>query len=155
MSNVIDFRDVKPPQLHLIRGDLPPELGPSGKWPEGFIVRVLSGSRMHNKVGALAEIAAALQFPTYFGANWDALDECISDLEWLPAAGYVIVVLKAEELLKEERQELPNLVSILRDASAFWTSRKLPIPFHIVFCCAEGGMTDLQMSLLGVPYSTS
>jgi Barstar (barnase inhibitor) len=32
----------------------------------------------------------ALQFPDYFGNNWDAFDECISDLSWLNAESFLI-----------------------------------------------------------------
>ncbi|WP_083389754.1 barstar family protein [Trichormus sp. NMC-1] len=31
-----------------------------------------------------------MEIPTYFGANWDAFDECITDLTWCPAQRYVI-----------------------------------------------------------------
>ncbi len=29
------------------------------------------------------ELAEALQFPDYYGKNWDAFDECMCDLDWL------------------------------------------------------------------------
>jgi len=32
----------------------------------------------------LKQLAQRLRFPDYFGMNWDALDECICDLSWLP-----------------------------------------------------------------------
>ena len=48
------------------------------------------------------EMAAAFQFPYYFGENWDALDECLADLSWLPAAGYVILIRESSEVLALE-----------------------------------------------------
>jgi Barstar (barnase inhibitor) len=37
--------------------------------------------------------AAAFEFPSYFGHNWDALHDCLGDLEWLGAAGaYVLSI---------------------------------------------------------------
>ncbi len=32
-----------------------------------------------------AVISNAMHFPDYFGHNWDALDECLGDMDWLPA----------------------------------------------------------------------
>ena len=33
----------------------------------------------------LARLAQGLQFPAWFGANWDALEDCLTDLSWLEA----------------------------------------------------------------------
>ena len=38
------------------------------------------------KSGTLAAIAAALDFPEWFGANWDALEDCLTDLSWRKGA---------------------------------------------------------------------
>jgi|SRR5207247_996686 len=36
-----------------------------------------------SKDALLSFLATSLSFPGYFGMNWDALDECLSDLSWL------------------------------------------------------------------------
>ena len=38
----------------------------------------------------LNHVATALHFPKDFGHNWDALEECLTDIEWVDADGYVI-----------------------------------------------------------------
>lgn len=46
---------------------------------------------IHDESQLFAELALKLRFPSYFGANWDALDECIADLEWLKGDRFAIV----------------------------------------------------------------
>ena len=40
----------------------------------------------------LRRVAQALQFPEWFGGNWDALEDCLSDLSWQRADGWVILL---------------------------------------------------------------
>lgn len=36
-------------------------------------------------------LAKKLEFPAYFGHNWDALDECLADLSWIDAPRVTIL----------------------------------------------------------------
>jgi hypothetical protein len=63
-------------------------------------IRLLRGRNMESMEGLYNELAAALQFPLYFGRNWGALDECLADLEWLPADAYLLFFADAPSVLK-------------------------------------------------------
>jgi len=71
--------------------------------------------------GALLNaLSVALQFPDYFGGNWNALDECIRNLSWLPPGD---VMLSHEDLpLAGDRAPLLNYLSILKDAVEKWNT---------------------------------
>lgn len=111
-------------------------------WAEGGIaVRTLRGSRMRAVAGLFDEVAAAMEFPAYFGRNWAAFDECLADMEWLlPATGIAIVVHDAAQVLLDEPEELAVLVRVLRAASdeygapvalGEWWDRPA-VPFHVI-----------------------
>lgn len=88
-----------------------------------FDLRVLRGSRMPTRRDALEHVAEVMEFPSYFGRNWDAVDECLSDLDWLPSArGFVIVVDGADRVLAEEREELRTFVGVMRCAAEAWAT---------------------------------
>jgi hypothetical protein len=51
----------------------------------------LDGADARDKASFLRAVAAACDFPDWFGSNWDALADCLSDLSWAPAPGYVLL----------------------------------------------------------------
>jgi len=123
-----------------------------------FAIRVVRGNKMRRLADLYDEFAAALQFPDYFGENWDALDECLTDLEWLPAAGYVLFVSNAVEVLKEESEnQFVTFVSVLSRTCEEWARAKPPKPFHVLFQCTESDIETLrgraQSTLAGAPIS--
>ena len=104
---------------------------------------------MRTLPGLFDECAAALQFPNYFGENWPAFDECLSDMDSLPlAGGTVLLVLDAEQTLADDAGDLPALVRVLAGASLAyatpiergeWWDRPA-VPFHVVLQSDYGGM---------------
>lgn len=75
---------------------------------------------MHNEQALFDELSAALQFPYYFGENWDALDECLSDLSWLQGRHYVIIVTEAEHVLKHAPDEFKTFARMLSHLGDDW-----------------------------------
>lgn len=56
--------------------------------PEDFVAQI---PVCRSKADFFRECARALNFPDYFGGNWDALDECIRDLSWIPQRKIIIL----------------------------------------------------------------
>lgn len=79
-----------------------------------------------SKSELLERVAAALEFPSTFGHNWDALFDCLADLGWRPATGYVLVFEHAAALRKTEPEVFDTAVAILCDAAAAWQARGIP-----------------------------
>ena len=78
-------------------------------------------------------IAAALDFPEWFGGNWDALEDCLQDLSWRKAAGRVLLLEGAVP-----GDELGILVDVLRSSAEFWSGRGRP--FFAVFIDPRGAL---------------
>lgn len=76
-------------------------------------------------------LAVGFSFPDYFGRNWDALDECLRDLSWLPAEGYVLVVAAAEAFWRLEPRLAAKLIESWLFCAEHWGRRETP--FHLVF----------------------
>ena len=85
----------------------------------GFVVRVLDGATLDAKSALLDAIAAAFQFPGYFGRNWDALIDCWSDMAWLPAPGYICIILRADVLERTHQ----DILDVLRNVAGFVAER--------------------------------
>ena len=83
------------------------------------------------KQGVLAAVASGLRFPEYFGGNWDALDECLSDLSWIPAPGVVLVFHGAERLWRE----VPRVAAVLLEIwlSAATSAERGRRPMRLMF----------------------
>jgi hypothetical protein len=86
----------------------------------------LAGIR--EKGALLPKLARALEFPDWFGQNWDALEDCLGDLSWLEAAGHVVIFRNAEELGADDTGVLRD---VLASTAEFWAGRGKP--FFAVF----------------------
>jgi hypothetical protein len=87
-----------------------------------FVVRFVRGKKMRTIDNLFDEACAALQFPYYFGYNWDAFSECITDLDWLPADGYVLLVQDALHVLDDDTPQFEVFLRILSDTARAWST---------------------------------
>ncbi len=86
----------------------------------GFACFHIEGKNIQRKEQLLNHVATALHFPKSFGHNWDALEECLTDLEWVDADGYLLYYDHIDGLLDTHPDQFETLVEILRDAVASW-----------------------------------
>jgi hypothetical protein len=92
-------------------------------------VRKIRGKKSKTVDELFNEVGAALQFPWYFGENWDAFDECMSDLDWLPGDTYLLLISQGKLLLYDEsRSDFRVLIRILTDASVNWSESRQALP---------------------------
>ncbi|MFU2487391.1 barstar family protein [Thauera sp. WH-1] len=73
-----------------------------------------------DKAGLLERFASALHFPPWFGHNWDALSDCLTDLSWLPAQRYRITLTRPQDLRAADPETLATALDILQEAAEFW-----------------------------------
>lgn len=74
----------------------------------------------------LRRFARTLSFPAFLGTHWNALADCLSDLDWLPADGYVLGIRHAEELRENNAADYAALLAVLELAGDHWRERGLP-----------------------------
>lgn len=102
-----------------------------------FTVDLSQAERAPALFDALAEV---LDFPDWFGRNWDALADCLGDLSWLPAeqfkTGVIIVFEGLGALHKKEPKSLRLLCQVLHESAVFW--REDQMPFWVILVNEQG-----------------
>lgn len=90
-----------------------------------------------SKQGFLKAAADAFQFPEYFGGNWDAFADCLTDFAWCKAKGYVLLIENMEKFTDGSPEEMRIARSIFEDAAGHW--RKQRTPFFVVLAKKREG----------------
>lgn len=90
----------------------------------------VDGRNVLTKRRFLAVAARALDFPGWFGVNWDAFEDCVTDLEWVPAPAYVVLLENVERFAQRAPRDFDTVLRILETAAEFWSEEG--IPFHVL-----------------------
>ncbi|MDR2710429.1 MAG: barstar family protein [Burkholderiales bacterium] len=81
---------------------------------------------VHNKAQLLKRLAEALEFPDYFGHNWDALYDVLCDEAWFGDAGVVLHLKHTTAFEKLAADDWLTLRETLEEAIEYWRSSDLP-----------------------------
>lgn len=87
----------------------------------------LDGRLVTDKQSFLEAVALAMAFPGYVGRNWDALEEAVRDLEWVPATGYLLIFDYPQVLAALQPEDWRTILAILQSAIDFWRARDVPM----------------------------
>jgi RNAse (barnase) inhibitor barstar len=111
----------------------------------------VDGARCRTQSSLFNQFSNRLSFPGCFGRNWDAFDECIRDLEWLPARGYVVAVMNADKLLGQDRHDRDTFIDIMRTAGEEWANprdrSRSGVPFHVLLLLSSAQVTGTGWKL--------
>ena len=129
------------------------------------VVRFVRGAKCRDVPALYDEVAAAVQFPYYFGENWPAFEDCITDLEWLNCRAFFMVIFDADQLLAdEEMEEFAILARIFQNARenrtiAMQNVSETPedIPFYVILQCKPAkasGLTERLQKIGAVFFET-
>ena len=79
------------------------------------------------KQQVLACIANAFHFPKHFGKNFDALEDCLTDLAYKagPQPGFLVVIEQLPNTPKFDKEARETLLDVFRDAADFWADKKV------------------------------
>jgi RNAse (barnase) inhibitor barstar len=136
------------PKLHIL--ELGPEVraefirGLQLELPEETFKVLLPGEDLLSPAALFQIFQTAFRFPDYFGHNWDALDECLNDLEWLEAGGYLLGIDVAERIVLAG-PDFGTFITILERTAREWGKGRSegefaasPKSFHVLFTVSPG-----------------
>ncbi|TDC24649.1 hypothetical protein E1265_09135 [Streptomyces sp. 8K308] len=72
--------------------------------------------------GVFTQFWEHLRLPSYFGWNWDALSDCLRDLNRLQAERYLVVVSRSEDVLSETPEDREAFFRVLARATESWAN---------------------------------
>lgn len=150
MSNVEALFCLKAPYFHLLVGKPSDLCNVESKVhlkPNVFI-EIIQGDKCDTASHLFKEFAKAFSFPSYFGENWAAFDECINDLEWVNKEGYILLITKVDKLLAKD-EDFKIFINTLHRAIQEWVEGRsydsfptTPTPFHVVFQSDHKNIND-------------
>ena len=75
---------------------------------------------VEDKAGLLAALARGMAFPEWFGGNWDALADCLADLSWRPAEGYLVLLEHCDLLHARAEADFITALQLFQAAADEW-----------------------------------
>ncbi len=99
---------------------------PTGSFPQlqqqleaqGYFVTLVDRAPVFDKTTLLHALYQSCEMPGYFGFNYDALLDSLSDFSWKTAKGYVLVFKNFGLLEKRSPQDAGLLLEIVKEARA-------------------------------------
>lgn len=117
---------------HLPHGDIGDLV--AGAEAAGCLVQHVDLRDIRNRDEALDAIGRNLGFPEWFGHNWEALSDCLLDMGWRPAEGYVVILEHCDGIHARAEGDFVTLLEAFQNAAGEWREQ------NVAFWC----LVDMQ-----------
>ncbi len=97
----------------------------AGEAGQRFVLADLSAC--DDRKAVLQEIGRAFAFPDWYGANLDALYDCLTDLAEPGAAGLVVVLDHLPRTARFDKDQRTRLLDVFRDALEPFSEAGVPL----------------------------
>lgn len=71
--------------------------------------------------------ARTMNFPDYFGNNWDGFSDCIDDLSWFSADGYILLYTQLDNFANNDPSEWSIALDIFQEVVESWKETDTPM----------------------------
>lgn len=89
----------------------------------------------------LLQLGTALDFPSWYGNNFDALYDCLTEPDWHPAKGHVLFINGITRLRASQPADFATLIEVLQAAAE--DRRNAHAPFWVLIDAPARGITTL------------
>jgi RNAse (barnase) inhibitor barstar len=107
----------------------------------GLQVYKIDLAKARGKSGLFDAFAKALKFPEHFGKNWDAFNDCLSDLAWLDGKGWVLILMNCRPFATKHEADFDVTLDLLEGVVASW--REEGKPFWVIVKNQPGWSANL------------
>ena len=92
----------------------------------GYAAFKVNLAKAGNKDEMLDAIAKALKFPKWFGRNFDALADCLADMAWKPADGYLVLLEHCDGIHGKAEADFVTTLQTFEQAANEWREEDIP-----------------------------
>lgn len=89
----------------------------------------------------LHHLGTTLHFPVWYGANFDALYDCLTDSDWQPGKGHVLLIKDLDGLRLAEPEKFATLIEVFQATAE--DRRESGLPFWILVDTVAQGIPEL------------
>lgn len=94
---------------------------------KGTKVYVLDSDRIVDSPSLFQEFATVFQFPEYFGHNWDALKDCLTELDGHEVDRYIITIDKLDRFIANDSSQWTSFLEVCKSVVEYWQDTETPV----------------------------
>ncbi|MGC5033917.1 barstar family protein [Micromonospora sp. DT229] len=152
MPNFDDLWTTSQPRMHVLSDSTDLDSLRRSVPASGGVVVELDGGLMRTAKAFFAEFFREFRFPEYFGWNWAAFAECITELPGCPAHAYLLVIEQANLLLVDSPADREIFFRLIKDVSSEWANsfglgpewNGGEVPFNVALLCSDEARMQLE-----------